>query len=266
MSLRFNEADLIEFAKTVELIASKILDGLHESRRGGEGLEFHSSLPYAEGEDVRRIDWKRMASSDRVYVRKFDREEKTAWSILLDSSPSMAYGEKKLQSRLWVAVIGFLAKCWGDKFRVLPEDYQPLDEVFEGLLQSKLGIPPEAFDQIEPEPESRLLVISDFFQDSSFLENCLETWHEHYKEIHFIQILDPKEKFFDFKDVIRFEDMESSARLVLDSGVVKKRYQAEFEHHQNEVRRLLSQNGVFFESVSGMQAIELQIQGFFESL
>jgi len=178
----------------------------------------------------------------------------------------MDYGEKKVQAHLWVGVISFLSKCWGDKFRVLPEAYQPLEEVFEGLVHSRLGILPDFFERIEPEPESRLLIISDFFQDPSFWEHCLKIWRDHYREIHFIQILDQKEKFFEFKDVIRFEDLESSSRLVLDSGVVKKRYQSEFERHQNEVRRLLQQNGVFFESVAGMQTIELQIQEFFESL
>ena len=56
-TLGVSESQLLEFAKSIQLEASKALEGLHASRRGGEGLEFHSSNQYTEGDDARFIDW-----------------------------------------------------------------------------------------------------------------------------------------------------------------------------------------------------------------
>ena len=71
-----NSSELIEFAKTVELEATRFLEGQHRSARAGQGIEYHSSVAYAEGEDAKHLDWKRFAATDRFLVpgRDFPRQ------------------------------------------------------------------------------------------------------------------------------------------------------------------------------------------------
>ena len=67
--------------------------GLHDSRNRGGGLEFAQYRAYERGDDLRRIDWKLYARSDRLFVRDAERESPIAAWIVLDASASMAQAD-----------------------------------------------------------------------------------------------------------------------------------------------------------------------------
>gem|GEM_PF-4653874 len=266
MTLSIDEGRLIEFAKSIEIIGSKVLEGLHRSRRGGEGLEFHSLSSYSYGEDAKRIDWKRYAASDRLYVRKFEREEKTAWTFLVDSSESMAYGSKRSFACQWAAAQIFLAKCWSDPWTLAPDIHNSMEEAFLQLSQNQAGLPPENFSSVEGSSDCHLILLSDTFFEKERLIKSLNSWRENFKKIHLIQVLDEREARFSFSNVLRFEDLESDDKLTLDSKAVKKLYLKEFQEHQNFVRDLFQKEGSFSPFVVGEKPIEDQLLLFFEGL
>ena len=63
--------------------------GLHHSRSRGAGLEFAQYRAYEPGDELRQIDWKLYARSDRFFVREAERESPLAVWLLLDASASM---------------------------------------------------------------------------------------------------------------------------------------------------------------------------------
>jgi uncharacterized protein (DUF58 family) len=65
--------------------------GAHRSRRLGAGVEFSEYRAYRPGDDPRRIDWKLLARSDRVYVRQAEDQALLPTTILVDGSASRAY-------------------------------------------------------------------------------------------------------------------------------------------------------------------------------
>jgi uncharacterized protein (DUF58 family) len=69
-----------------------LVDGDHRSTRLGRGSELAQVRPYADGDDVRRIDWNATARSGEVHVRVDVAERAVSTWLLLDVSPSMGFG------------------------------------------------------------------------------------------------------------------------------------------------------------------------------
>src|SRR5512142_2605468 len=89
----------------IEIVARWIVDGfmtgLHRSPRKGFSVEFAEYRPYQPGDDLRYIDWKIAARSDRWVVRQYEEETNLRASIVLDVSKSMAWSGAALRSFSW---------------------------------------------------------------------------------------------------------------------------------------------------------------------
>src|SRR5947199_10827652 len=97
-SARASRADLLDPAALaamgrIEIVARWIVDGfmagLHRSPRKGFSVEFAEYRPYQPGDDLRYIDWKIAARSDRWVVKQYEEETNLRASIVLDVSRSM---------------------------------------------------------------------------------------------------------------------------------------------------------------------------------
>jgi len=87
---------LAERASRLALLARTVVDqqavGSHPSRIRGRGAVFAEHRPYATGDDLRRVDWRASARSERVVVRRHDVERRSAVWMLVDTSASMEFG------------------------------------------------------------------------------------------------------------------------------------------------------------------------------
>lgn len=101
----------------LELIARLVVEGYlagrHRSPGRGGSLEFAEHRPYVPGDDLRRVDWKVFARTDRHYVRESEEETNLRATIVLDASGSMSFGGAQVPtkweySRLLAAVLGHL--------------------------------------------------------------------------------------------------------------------------------------------------------------
>src|SRR5437667_2971278 len=104
---RSQRADLLDPAELaslgrIEIVARWIVDGfmsgLHRSPRKGFSVEFAEYRPYQPGDDLRYIDWKIAARSDRWVVKQYEEETNLRASIVLDVSKSMAWSGSQLRS------------------------------------------------------------------------------------------------------------------------------------------------------------------------
>lgn len=264
--MQVSEAQLADFAKTVELLATKVLEGSHFSTRGGQGLEFHSSRPYSEGEEARFIDWKRYAATDRFFVKHFEREEKTAWAIVLDTSPSMTQEEKWRWVQNFTAALLFISHARGDSWRIVGADCSQLSEAFRLLLEKPLLGSLNKIDFSSLRPGDRVLVISDFmFEGATLKEHLLEYQAEKHR-LHLLQVLTKSEKDFGFSEVLEFRDLESSSKLLLDGRVVRKSYLKALEELQHEWTKDLDEESFFMPVCADLTSIEKDLQSFFEHI
>ncbi|MDB5038065.1 MAG: hypothetical protein JWQ35_1593 [Bacteriovoracaceae bacterium] len=266
MGIELPDSELIEFAKSIELVSTDVLDGLHRSARGGEGVEYHSTFPYSAGEDARRIDWKRFASSDRFFVNRFEREEKTSWTILIDRSKSMSYEKKLKWASYWAGALIFLAKVWGDRWRLLPDTDSSIEDAFHLLSQNKVGVENPENLEFEGRSGDRLVVFSDFFWDADLLRKRIQKWQSLFDHVSLIQILDPREAEFNFSGVMEFRDLESSDRLVLDAGRAANRYRKVLKKLQESLKAPLSEGSFSMTFQAEEGKLKEQLLKFFEEM
>jgi uncharacterized protein (DUF58 family) len=106
-STRAMRADLFDPASIaalgrIEIVARWIVDGfmsgLHRSPRKGFSVEFAEYRPYQAGDDLRYIDWKIAARSDRWVIRQYEEETNLRASIVLDVSRSMAWSGAQMRA------------------------------------------------------------------------------------------------------------------------------------------------------------------------
>src|SRR5262245_31767707 len=78
-------------------IAATVIHGLHGRRRAGSGENFWQFRRYVSGEEARRIDWRRSARDDNLYVREQEWEAAHTMWVWPDRSPSMAFSSPLAQ-------------------------------------------------------------------------------------------------------------------------------------------------------------------------
>src|SRR3954470_17777270 len=115
---RLVDAKIIMSIKSLSLAAKTTVDGfmagIHSSNVKGIGMEFSQYRSYQAGDDLRRLDWKMFARSDRYYVRESEIETSISVKLLIDASASMNHedsGYTKIEyARYLAASLAYLAR------------------------------------------------------------------------------------------------------------------------------------------------------------
>ena len=205
-------------------IANTVTNGWHGRRRRGTGDTFWQFRPYDQGESLTRIDWRRSARDDSIYIRDQEWEAAhTVW-VWADSSPSMLFksetAQVSKQSRalaLALAMTEVLAKSgervgWPGVTNAL-SSRNAAERIAGYLMMAKpdtaLAFPP--LTQIRRRCE--LIVISDFLEPID--ETLARINHAADQGIHgsLVQIIDPAEEHFPYTGRIEFTDPEGGNKL-----------------------------------------------------
>ena len=82
----------------LELVSRAVVDGfingLHKAPYFGASVDFAEHRGYVPGDDIRRMDWRVWARTDRYYIKEYEAESNMNFSVLLDVSKSMDYGSR----------------------------------------------------------------------------------------------------------------------------------------------------------------------------
>src|SRR5271170_2059381 len=93
----FAPADAARFSK-LQLMARQVVEGvisgMHKSPHRGFSVEFSEHREYVAGDELRHLDWKAYARSDRYYIKLYEQETNLRATIVLDTSASMTFGNK----------------------------------------------------------------------------------------------------------------------------------------------------------------------------
>src|SRR4249920_3455095 len=85
-------ARIVSLDLRARLIVEGLMTGMHRSPYQGISVEFAQHRPYVQGDDIRHIDWKVFAKSDKVYLKQYQEETNLHLICVVDASESMAYG------------------------------------------------------------------------------------------------------------------------------------------------------------------------------
>jgi uncharacterized protein (DUF58 family) len=204
-------------------IATSVIHGLHGRRRAGAGETFWQFRPFAAGESAHRIDWRRSARSDQLYVR--DREWEAAHSFFLwmDGSPSMAFKSslaadyKQDRAALIGLALAEILVDGGERVGALgltaPLSARNIIDRLAGALaehadfNAKQEIPPAA----ALPPRAKLVLISDFLCDPAALAARLEDFASSGAVGAMLMVVDPSEESFPFAGETVFVDTDGGS-------------------------------------------------------
>jgi uncharacterized protein (DUF58 family) len=205
-------------------IAANVIHGLHGRRRAGAGESFWQYRRFVSGEPAQRVDWRRSARDDHLYVREQEWEAAhTVW-IWPDRSPSMAFASKeardsKLERALIVAfALAELLVDGGERVGI-PGLVSPtasrsiIDKMAQAMLHddtTRPSLPPS----FVPSPLSEIVVLSDFWSPIGDIRNMLATLSASGAHGALIQVVDPAEETFPYSGRVEFVEPEGGEIIV----------------------------------------------------
>lgn len=250
-----------------KLIVEGSLHGLHRSRQLGAGMEFNQYRSYEQGDDPRQIDWRLYARSDKVFIRQSERESHVAIWLLIDASASMQQPSRVPDwtrfdcARAIAASLAWLSHRQGDRFGLVGlhqehVEFLPLgfeEQHLDRLLLALQRLPasgkwPKAA-QLETlwqhmQTPGLVVLISDFFQDSTEIESLVTKLQAGGKEVLTLQLLTQDEQEFAYTGNIEFSNRETGETIHADAASIREDYLASFEKAQNRLARNLAGCGV----------------------
>src|ERR1700741_3810110 len=95
---RFVDPKILARIRNLELLARSVVDGfingLHRAPYFGPSIDFAEHRGYVPGDDIRRVDWRLYARTDRYFVKEYEADSNSNFSVLLDVSKSMGFGSR----------------------------------------------------------------------------------------------------------------------------------------------------------------------------
>jgi len=106
--------DLEAFARGFSFQAKKqkvrsVLGGKHASKLRGRGMDFEEVRQYVAGDDIRNIDWKVTARTQKTHSKVFSEEKEKPALIVVDQSRTMFFGSQKKTKAVVAAEIASMA-------------------------------------------------------------------------------------------------------------------------------------------------------------
>ncbi len=203
-------------------IAANVTAGWHGRRRRGPGENFWQFRPFVEGEAVSRIDWRRSARDDHVYLR--DREWEAAQTVWLwaDPSASMRYRSnaapvsKESRALVLVLALAELLSRSGERIGY-PGVLDPVSarNAAERIAASLAIARPDAGlpDPARLRRFSELVLVSDFLDDPDAIAARLDRLAATGVRGHLVQVFDPAEETFPYSGRTEFRDPETGMKL-----------------------------------------------------
>ncbi len=266
------DAGVLARIRGMELLARTIVEGfilgLHRSPFRGFSVEFAEYRPYVPGDDIKHIDWKVFARSDRHYLKLFEEETNLGCQLVLDASASMA----GIAAGAELSKLDYAARLAGclAYFMTRQRDAVGLT-IFDSTVRQSLPArlrtahlhgaswseleackPGSSTDLAAPlhqaaeviDRSGMIILISDFLADLDGLEVALRHLRHVGHDLVAFQILTPEERDFPFQGEMEFVDPEGGAVRRISSQAARAGYRQAFAGHQERLLSILAGAGV----------------------
>lgn len=261
----------------LQLVAVQTVDGLlhgtHRSRRVGANIEFADYKDYSPGDSLRDLDWRVMARSDRVVVRRYEVETELAATVVLDASGDLStgtgspFGRPPLEgTKFGYAVTLAACLAWflhrhqepvgltilggeGVSTPYLPPrgggaHIARLLGVLAGLRpggQARLG---QGLSALGPRLRRRSLVllVSDFMEEPAGWVDALTTFAQRRTDLAAFHVMDRRELSLDYERPMIFHSPEGGEELPVDPVGAAGEFREVLRQWMGEVRGGLAQH------------------------
>jgi len=261
-SYRYLEPAALARVRNLKLVARSVVEGfvtgLHSSPFKGFSSEFSSHRHYVPGDNLRRLDWRVLARTDRYYIKEYEEETNLVAHILLDVSGSMNYGSGEVTKFEYgcylAAMLSYLLIRQRDSVGLVLFDEavrlrmparsttRHLNEMLRQLENCQPGANTQVAGLFHTLAESfkrrcLIIIISDLYDDPDAVLRALHHFRHKKHEVILYHVLDKAEIELNFDRTVNLVDLETNERLQIDPAVVRDDYQKRIGEFIDTYRR-----------------------------
>lgn len=265
------------------LVVEGFIVGLHRSPYHGFSVEFAEHRAYGPGDEIRHVDWKLFAKTDRYYVKQFEEETNLKSYLVLDQSRSMTYasiGVSKLSyAQTLAAALSYLMLKQSDAVGLALFDSQLRHYIPPRAKPSHLNTILGQMSHMQPGPETTIaptlhhlaesivkrgliVLISDLFDDPGEVLMGLKHFRHKRHEVIVFHILDPQEMEFNFPNRTRFRDMETGAVMTTEPWHVRREYRRQMEKFVADYRNKCRQHNIDYVHITTDRPLDLALSEY----
>ena len=233
---RFVDPKVLARIGNLELLAKTVVDGfingLHRSPYFGASVDFAEHRGYMPGDDIRRVDWKLYARTDRYYLKEYEADTNANFSVILDISRSMEFssrGISKLEYGKYLgACLAYFAQKQRDRIGCvtfdndivthIPPSAKHLERVLHTLDRAKaerkgdLKVPMQKMAEHFGR-RGILVIVSDWYESPEAIMDAVKPLRFRGNDLIVFHVLDPSEIDFNFTDAASFQDLETGEQI-----------------------------------------------------
>ena len=236
------------------------------------------------GDDIRRVDWRLYARTDKYFVKQYEADTNTNFSVLLDVSKSMGFGSRgitKLEYACYLAAcLAYLAHRQRDRVGLITFDedvvnYVPVSAkhfnvVLQTLDRAKPARPGNLPGPIGKMAEhfkrrSVLALVSDFYEEPDIILEAIKPLRFLGNELIVFHVLDPREIDFGYDDASSFEDLESGEQIPVVPDSFREQYRSLIGEHVNALTTKFSEQRIDYALVNTSEPLDRALFSYLSS-
>ena len=239
--------------------------GLHKSPYHGFSVEFSENRKYEPGDEMKFIDWKVWAKTDRYYVKQFEEETNLLCYILIDQSNSMKYKSKQTSKLDYVKILAsafsYLILKQQDAVGLISFDEKIKKFITPKSKPSQLKLLTSTLENLNPGNETSIskvlhqvadtinkkgliILFSDLLDNKEDILSSLKHFRFDGHEVIVFHSLDPNEINFEFSGNIEFRDLENEAKIKTDPRLIAENYKKKFKQFYDDFKANCRKNKI----------------------
>ncbi|WOK07603.1 DUF58 domain-containing protein [Imperialibacter roseus] len=263
--------EILSTVNGLELVARVIVEGYmsggNPSQSVGAGQEFSQYRSYEPGDDLRQLDWKMFARSERYYIKQSEVETNITVKFMLDASRSMEHAEggvSKIQmAKVLIAALAFLARKQSDTFglfsvndlhitAVQPRfDQQQYIRFLNELIKIKAESTWKKGNGLEHiyshQGKEMILFFTDMYDSEGDLHDFIRKLKTPRNEVIVFHLMGREELELNYSTQLTFEDLETGERLKVDSPAQQSVYRKKMGEWIDATRDWMLQKQVIYQ-------------------
>ena len=284
---RLLDPKILMSIKDLQLAAKTTVDGfmagINKSTIKGQGLEFSQYRSYQPGDDLRQLDWKMYARSDRYYIRESEVETSISVRFVTDASASMNHsdnGYTKIEyARYLAASLAWLANLQSDAIGLYVlqhdnlfslasrRDYQHLTRFYYQLEtispEGRFTQPIHYKDILAASAKRELVVfITDLYEEHGEIFELMDSLVTMKHEVIVFHLMGNNELNFDYKGYAALQDLETGNIVRINTLQKNETYQEKINQYLSGVRMKLLNKNIFYRLLNTAQPLDQALRDF----
>ncbi len=265
----------------LDLVARTVVEGfligLHKSPYHGLSQEFAEHRPYIAGDEMRRIDWRVYARTDRLYVKESEEETNAPVRLLLDVSASLCFAPRDVSkldyARYLAASLAYLATRLGDRVGLTCFNEEIQTTTLERGGERHLNTILAALENVKASGRTRIgptllkqasgwkrrglaFLISDLYDDREEIVEAVKRVRRVGHDIVVFHLLDRAERVLEKRGTYEFRDLETAETLLADADRIRRDYVEQMEAARSYFRHEFERAGADYAELDTSEPLD----------